>query len=211
MTDFDHRTTTDNWAEIDYDRDRWFLMPLAFKGTKWLDAAEWAYENACDRFLRGGRTLTKKVVKKEVLPFAERLVRAHHEAAGHIAGHMLYLHCPDYTKVPLLLAVGLWKTMGTWEEATQYYLYWGTKTATTTPVTDWITTENLGTGVRAYWHGEFKGPYDQVSYIFRNEAFATDVHAFVMAGDHDRFVEALPDLDRFMHGIRCIPSTIGKS
>jgi hypothetical protein len=32
-----------------------------------------------------------------------------------------------------------------------------------------------------------------------------------MAGDHDRFVEALPDLDRFMHGIRCIPSTIGKS
>lgn len=211
MTDYDHRTSTDNWAEIDYDRDRWFPVPLAFKGTKWLDAAEWAYDYACDRFLRGGRTLTKKIVKKEVLPLADRLVVAHHEAAGHIAGHKLYMHCPDYTKVPLLLAVGLWKTMGTWEEAIQYYAYWGTKTATATPIADWITTENLGTGVRAQWHGALDGPYDQVNFIFRDEAFATDVHAFLMAGDHDRFLEALPDLDRFVQGIRCVPSSIRKS
>lgn len=205
MTDYDHRTSTDNWAKVEYDRDRWFPVPLGFQGTKWLDAAEWAFDYACDRFLRGGRTLTKKVVKKEVVPFADRLVRGRHEAVGRIAGHLMYFHCPDYTKVPLLASVGVWKTMGTWDEAIRYYAYWGTKTATTTPVAEWFSTQALGQGVKSSWHGEFEGPYDQVNYIFRDEAFATDVHVFLMAGDHERFVEAVPDLDRLVHGIRCVP------
>ncbi|MFC5029863.1 hypothetical protein C8250_029920 [Streptomyces sp. So13.3] len=203
---FDHRKSTENWARIDYDRDVWFPIPLAFKGTKWADAAEWAFDYAGDRFLRGGRELTKKVVKKEVLPFAQALVRGQSEIVGSVAAHKLYFHCPDYTKMPVAVAIALWKREGTREEAFQHYSYFGTKSATVQPVAEWFETEALGRGVKAQWSGVTEiGQYDQVNYIFRDDDFDTDVHVFLMSWDHQRFLEVLPDLDAFVRSIRCIP------
>ncbi|MYS24294.1 hypothetical protein GA0115240_16317 [Streptomyces sp. DvalAA-14] len=203
---FDERKSTPNWAEIDYDRSAWFPIPLGFEGTKWSDAAEWAFDYAGDRFVKGGRELTKKVVKKEVLPFAEHLVLARTAVAGRMAGHKLYCHCPDYTKFPVPAAVGLWRCQGTWEEAMRYYAYWGTESATTEAATEWFETEALGTGVKSRWSGVYgPGPYDQVNYIFRDAAMETDVHVFLTSWNHDRFIEILPDLDQLVRGIRCVP------
>lgn len=203
---FDERVATDNWAEIDYDRAVWIPVPLGFEGTKWGDAAEWAFEYACQRYLQGGRVLTKKAVKKEVLPLAEKLVLGQAEAAGHVPAHKLYFHCRDLTRMPVLAAVGLWKSQGSREEAFQYYAYWGSKSATSTPVGEWFTAESLGTGLRAHWTGAFNQvPYEQAGYAFRDDTYATDVHVFLMAPDHTRFTEVLPDLDRLVRGIRCIP------
>jgi len=209
MIDYDHRKSTENWAELDYDRSLWFPVPLGFQGTKWADAAEWAYGYSLDRFRRGGRELNKKIVKKEVVPFAERLVVARQVVAGHIGGHKLYCHCPDYTKLPTLVSIGLWKPMGDWQQAIQYYAYWGTKTATTQPMAEWFTTDALGTGVKAQWSGSGVNgdptTYEQVNYVFRDETYATDVHVFLMSWDHARYVEVLPDLDNLVRAIRCIP------
>ncbi|NEA57933.1 hypothetical protein G3I60_28180 [Streptomyces sp. SID13666] len=203
---FDQRKVTDNWAETSWDRDVWFPIPISFQGTKWADAAEWAFDYAGDRFLRGGRELNKKVVKKEVLPFAQSLVLARSQGAGKLAGHKLYFHCPDYTKIPVVAAIGLWKREGTREEAFQYYSYWGTETATVPPVAEWFETESLGRGVKAHWSGVAgTGPYDQVNYIFRDDDFDTDVHVFLMSWSHERFLEVLPDLDTLVRTIRCTP------
>jgi hypothetical protein len=205
---FETRESTSNWAEVDYDRSLWMPMPVSFPGSRWRDAAEWAFDYAGDRFLKGGRTLTKKVVKKEVLPFAEMLVKARSQAIGHIGAHIFYLHCPNYTKLPVLIAIALWKRQGTREEAFEYYAYRGTKSANSQPVAEWFETEALGTGVRSQWTGVFgQGPYDQVNYTFRDDTYDTDVHVFVTWWDHDRFTEILPDLDQLVRGIHCIPDT----
>ncbi|WP_329134803.1 hypothetical protein OG552_19940 [Streptomyces sp. NBC_01476] len=203
---FETREATDNWITVDYDRSRWFPMPVSFPGTKWADEAEWAFDYARDRFLRAGRTLTKKIVKNEVLPFAEALLLARDNAIGHIGAHVFYLHCPDYTRLPVLAAIAMWKRDGTREEAFQHYAYWGTKSATSEATAEWFETEALGTGVRSRWSGDLgNGPYEQVNYVFRDDTYDTDVHIFLMAWDHDRFVEVAADLDQLVRGIRCVP------
>jgi len=203
---FDQRKATDNWATVDYDRELWIPIPIVLQGTKWADAAEWAFDYAGDRVARAGHQLTKKVVKKEVLPFSQALVRARGEMVGKAAVHKLYFHCPDSTKIPVAVGIGLWKPIGTREEAFQYYAYWGAETATTPPVAEAFETDALGTGVRAQWSGVTgPGPYDQVNYIFRNDEFDTDVHIFTAVWDHHRFLEVLPDLDILTRAIRCIP------
>lgn len=203
---FETRTSTPNWVKIDYDESRWFPMPLSLQGTRWADAAEWAFDAACDRFLRSGRVLTKKVVKKEVLPFAQALVLAHSNAVGKIGAHKFFLHCPDCTTFPVLVSIALWKRDGTREEALQHYAYWGTKSATSAPVAEWFETEALGVGVKAQWSGVIgPGPYEQVNYIFRDDTYDADVHVFMTAWDHTRYTEVVPDLDQLVRGIRCVP------
>ena len=94
------------------------------------------------------------------------------------------------------------------EEALQHYAYWGTKSATTEPSAEWFETGALGVGVRAQWAGVIgPGPYDQVNYAFRDDAYDTDVHVFMTAWDHQRYTEVVPDLDRLVHGIRCVPGS----
>ncbi|MEU6853373.1 hypothetical protein ABZ901_26040 [Actinacidiphila alni] len=207
---FDQRKVTDNWAAVDYDRDVWFPIPIVFEGTKWADAAEWAFDYAGDRVRRAGHELTKKVVKKEVLPFAQSLVVARHELAGKAAAHKLFFDCRDSTKIPVAVGIGLWKRVGTREEAFQYYGYWGAETATTQPAAEWFETEALGTGVRALWSGYSEesgqpGRYDQANYVFRDDGFDTDVHIFTYAWDHQRFLDVLPDLDALARAVRCVP------
>ncbi|SEO37497.1 hypothetical protein [Actinacidiphila rubida] len=203
---FETRTSTPNWFTVDHDDALWFPMPLSITGTRWADVAEWAFDSACDRFLRGGRELNKKVVKKEVLPFAETLVAAHSSAVGKIGAHKFFFHCPDYTKLPVLISIAAWKRDGTREEALQHYAYWGTKSATSAPVAEWFETEALGTGVKAQWTGVTgPGPYDQVNYIFRDDTYDADVHVFLTAWDHDRYLEVVPDLDQLVRAIRCVP------
>jgi hypothetical protein len=203
---FETHVSTPNWVEIDYDRNIWFPVPLGFRGTRWADAAEWAHDYACDRFLRGGRTLTKKVVKKEVLPLAQALVLARQEAVGGIGAHKFFFHCPDYTKFPALVSIALWKRDGTREEAFQHYAYWGTKSATSEPVAEWFETAALGVGVKAQWSGVIgPGPYDQVNYIFRDDTYDADVHVVLTAWDHERYLEVVPDLDQLVRAIRCVP------
>ena len=209
MTDFDHRTSTDNWARIEYDKTIWFPIPSAFKGTAWADAAEWAYDWAGNRFLLGGREVNRKVMKKEVLPFAEALVRGRNVVVGKAAAHKFYFHCPDYTKTPVGVFVALWKCQGTREEAFDFYSHWGDAGATGEPVTEWFETEALGRGVKAQWSGLSEaGRYERVNYIFRNEEFDTDVLVWTMDWDHDRFLEVAADLDTFVYGIRCIPDPV---
>jgi hypothetical protein len=199
---------TDNWARVDYDRDVWFPIPIVFEGTKWADAAEWAYDYAGERVLRTHGELTKKLIKKEVLPFSQALVRGRHEAVGKVAAHKLYFHCPDSTKMPVMSAIALWKCQRTREEAFQFYGYFGAKTATSQPVAEWFETERLGTGVKVQWSGVTgPGEYWQVNYVFRNEELDTDVHVFMLDWDHQRFTEVVPDLDSLVCGIRCTPST----
>lgn len=203
---FDQRKATDNWATVDYDRDVWFPIPLVLEGTKWADAAEWAYDYAGDRVLRTHGELTKKLVKKEVLPFAKALVQGRHEAVAKIAAHKLYFHCPDSTKNPVMAAIGLWKSQGTREEAFQFYSYFGTKTATEQPVAEWFETETLGRGVKAQWSGVTgPGQYWQTNYIFRDDEFETDVHVWMLDWDHQRYLEVVPDLDKLVRSIRCTP------
>ncbi len=209
MTDFDKRTSTDNWATVAFDENVWIPVPYAFKGTRWSDAEEWAFDYAGSRFLLGGREVTKKVVKKEVLPDAAALVRGRQEIVGKVKAHKFYFHCPDYTKVPVAMCIGLFKCMGTREEAFEFYPYWGTETATTQPVAEWFETGNLGRGVKARWAGlipDSAEPYDQVNYIFRDEKFDTDVLVWTTVLDHERFVEVVPDLDVLVQAIRCTPS-----
>lgn len=203
---FDQRKVTDNWAEVDWDRDVWFPIPVAFEGTRWANAAEWALDYAGDRFLRTGRTLSKKEMKKEVAPFAKALVRGRSELAGKAAAIKLYYHCPDITKIPVAVGVGLWKREGTRDEAFRYYSQWGAETATATPVLEWFDTEALGRGVKSQWTGVFgPGQYWQVNYVFRDDDFDTDVHVFTSAWDHERFNEIVPDLDKLVRTIRCVP------
>jgi hypothetical protein len=213
VTDFNERKSTDNWARVDFDENIWIPIPYAFQGTRWKDAAEWAFDYAGSRFLLGGRDVNKKVVKHEVLPSAQALVRARDQIVGHAKAAKFYFHCPDYTKVPVATFVGLFKCMGTRDEAFEYYAYWGTKSATTQPVAEWFETEHLGTGVKAQWAGRLPDdgrPYDQVNYIFRNEEFDTDVQVWTTVLDHDRFVEVVPDLDTFVRAIRCTPDPSNK-
>ncbi len=211
MTDFDHRTSTDNWARVDYDKAVWIPIPTSFGGTPWADAAEWAFDFAGDRFLRGGREVNRKVAKKEVLPFSEALLRGRNEIVGKAAAHKFYYHCPDYTKTPVSVFISLWKCQGTREEAFQFYGYWGTKSATTQPVAEWFETEYLGMGVKAQWSGVHEGrPYDQVNYIFRDDEFDTDVQVWMVWQQHEPFLEALSDLDAFVRAIRCTPDPAKK-
>ena len=203
---FDERKSTDNWAEVGWDRAVWFPIPLSFQGTKWADAAEWAYDWAGDRVLRSHGELTKKLVKNEVVPFAKALVQARHEAVGKVSAHKLYFHCPDIEKTPVMAGVGLWKPQGTREEAFQYYAYWGSKTATEQPVAEWFETETLGRGVKAQWSGVTgPGQYWQTNYIFRDDEFETDVHVWMLDWDHQRYLEVVPDLDKLVRSIRCSP------
>lgn len=212
MTDFDDRVATDNWAQVDFDPDVWVPMPLTFQGTKWADAAEWAWEYAGDRVMRTGTDLTKKVVKKEVLPFAGGLVRQREALVGKVAAHKIYLHCPNADLDPIPASVGLWKPMGTREEAYQYYAYWGSRSATTQPVVQEYRTEMLGQGLIARWSGVVKRDhYDTVNYVFRDEEFHTDVHVYAIVwSDPDRYASMLPDIEKLVHSIRCIPTTMAK-
>ena len=91
---FDDRKASDNWAEIGYDRTVWIPVPLGFEGTKWADPAEWSFDYACQRFLQGGRELTRKVVKKEVLPLAETLLLGQAQAAGRLPAYKLLFPLP---------------------------------------------------------------------------------------------------------------------
>jgi hypothetical protein len=206
---FDERKVTDNWAEVSWDRNIWFPIPIAFKGTKWRDAAEWALDWAGDRVARAHGEVTKKLVKTEVSPLAQALVKARSEIAGKTAAHKLYFHCPDSVKTPVPSAVALWKRQGTREEAFQFYSYWGTKTATVQAEAEWFETEALGTGVKAHWTGVTgSGQYWQVNYAFRDDEHDTDVHVFMMTWDQERFTEIVPDLDNLVRTIRCVPSSI---
>lgn len=203
---FDQRKSSANWAKVDWDRSIWFPIPTSFTETKYADAAEWAFDWAGDRVLRAHGELTKKLVKKEVLPFSQALVLGRHETIGKISAHKFYFHCPDAKKSPVLTSIGLWKTQGSREEAFQYYSYFGTKTATEQPVAEWFDTEMLGRGVKAQWSGVTgPGKYWQVNYAFRDEEYETDVHVWMMEWDHKRFLEVVPDLDTLVRTIRCIP------
>jgi hypothetical protein len=72
--DFDNRKTTKNWAQLDYDRDRWIPVPLVFEGTKWPDAETWAVSYDRDRARKTFGELTRKVQHKEVEPRAASFV-----------------------------------------------------------------------------------------------------------------------------------------
>lgn len=207
MTDFAERKSSGNWARVDYDKNVWIPIPAGFAGTRWLDAAEWAYDNAGSLLLRSGLDVSKKVMKKEGQPRAEALIRGRDEIVGKAKAHKYYFHCPDYTKVPAAVFVGLWGCLGTREEAFQYYAYWGTKSANVAPVAEWFETEHLGTGIKACWSGTVDDgrPYDRVSYVFRDEEFNTDVQVWMLLLDHERFEAILPDLDDFVRAIRCTP------
>lgn len=81
-----------------------------------------------------------------------------------------------------------------------------TRRATTQPTAEWFETEALGSGLKAQWSGIIgPGPYDQVNYAFRDDAYDTDVHVFLTWWGHDRFTEVLPDLDQLVRSIRCVP------
>ncbi|MCQ4082582.1 hypothetical protein NGB36_18730 [Streptomyces sp. RB6PN25] len=205
---FDQRKSTDNWAEVGWDREVWIPVPLSFQGTKWPDAAEWATDWAGERVMRAHGELTKKLMKKEVVPRAQALVRGRAEIAGNVAAHKIYFHCPDTTKTPVATFIGLWKCQGTREEALQFYGYYGTKSATIQPEAEWFKTEALGTGIKAHWTGVTgPGQYWQADYAFRDDEFDTDVQVFMMAWDQQRFAEVVPDLDNLVRSIRCVPSS----
>ncbi len=206
MTDFDHRKSSDNWAVVTYDQDRWIPMPIYFKGTRWADPAEWAFDQAGKAFLRGGRDLTKKVVKKEVHPFAELLLFAQREESKKIITHKFYLNCPDYTKLPVSAYVGMYKCQGTREQAFEYYSGWGARGAREPARYSEIRTDNLGAGVRSVWSDDVNGATMYcANYVFRNEEYNTDVHAMLRTELEERFWETLPEMDTFVHGIRCTP------
>ena len=204
---FEHRQFSHNWADVDYDRDVFFPVPVVFQGTKWADPAEWSFTYAADRFVKAGRELNKKVLKKEVQPFAELLMYMRKELIGKVPAVKIYMHCPDATKAPVVVGIGLWEAEASREEALQWYAYTGTETATTTPEAQWVETEALGQGVRATWSGKTTDgrPYDQVNYAFRSDEFHMDVHLWTTVEDHARFEEMVPDVDRLVHGIRCVP------
>ncbi|MDI5966680.1 hypothetical protein [Streptantibioticus silvisoli] len=204
--DFEHRDMTPNWAKVSYDTDVWFPMPFFFKGTMWADAAEWAFYYVTDRFRRGGGSLTKREVKKEVVPRAEILVEVQNSILHQGGAHKFYIHCPDYRVKPVMISIGLWKSKGTRDQALDFYSRWGTRSATSEPVSTAITTEHLGEGIRSQWVGESEGGrYDRVNYVWRNEEFETDVLVWMILWDRPRFEEVLPDLDAFVQGIRCTP------
>lgn len=203
---FEHRKFSYNWAEVDYDRNVFIPVPGGFQGTKWADAAEWSFTYASDRFVKAGRELNKKALKKEVQPFAEMLMYMRHEIVGKIPAVKIYFHCPDATKTPVIVGVGLWEAEGTREEALQFYAYFGTDTATTQPQAEWVETEALGQGVKASWSGKHdQSPYDQVNYAFRSDEFHMDVNVWTSVEDHERYVEMQSDVERLVHGIRCVP------
>lgn len=203
---FDQRKMSRNWAQVDYDRHVWFPIPIVLEGTKWPNAAEWAADYAGDRVMRTHGELTRKLMKKEVLPFAQALVKGRSEVVGKMAVHKLYFHCPDSTKTPVMAAIGLWQCQSTRDEALQFYSYFGSESATDQPIAEWFETEALGTGVKAHWSGVAgTGQYWQVNYAFRNDEFDTDVQIFMMAWDHQRFAEIIPDLDELARSIQCVP------
>lgn len=208
IDEFDHRHSTDNWAKVDYDKNRWIPMPFAFEGLQWADAAEWAFYEAEMAFLRGGRELNKKVVKKEVLPFSELLLHLHTMLVGKMAAHKFYLHCPDYTKAPVGTYIGVWKCLGTREEAFDYYGLWGTRTAVDLigPETVEFSTEMLGAGLRTHFSDVVGGRrIYSVNYVFRNEEYNTDVHVFMNTHEEPRFWEVMPELDAFVGRLYCSP------
>ncbi|MDI5972248.1 hypothetical protein POF50_023415 [Streptomyces sp. SL13] len=202
--DFEHRDMTPNWAKVSYDTDVWFPMPFFFKGTKWADAAEWAFYYVTDRFRRGGGSLTKREVKKEVVPRAGILVELQNGILHQGGAHKFYIHCPEYHVQPVVISIALWKCRGTREQAFDFYGNSGSFSATTTPVRQSITTENLGEGIRVRWIGQVAaGTYENVNYVWRNEEFDTDILVNMFELNRPRFEEVLPDLDAFVQGIRC--------
>ncbi len=208
IDEFDHRRSTDNWAKVSYDKTRWIPMPGAFEGTPWANTAEWAFYQAEMAFLRSGRELNKKVVKKEVLPFSELLLHLYDLVVRKIAAHKFYMHCPDYTKPPVGTFVGLWKCLGTREEAFDYYRLYGTRTAVELigPETVPFSTELLGAGLRTQFSDIVDGRrIFSVNYVFRNEEYNTDVHVFMNTDEEQRFWEVLPELDTFVNQLYCSP------
>jgi hypothetical protein len=209
ISDFDNqRHNTDNWARVSYDKSRWIPMPGAWGGTPWADTAEWAFYQAEMAFLRGGRELNKKVVKKEVLPFSELLLYLYSTVVGKLAAQKYYLHCPNHTTSPVGAYIGLWKCMGTREEAFDYYGLWGTRTAAELqgPESEEFTAAHLGTGLRVRYSELLQGErMYSVNYVFRNEEYNTDVHVFMNARDEQRFLEALPETDAFVDQVQCTP------
>jgi hypothetical protein len=205
--EFDHRHSTDNWAIVTYDKTRWIPMPGAFEGTPWPGVAEWAFDEAGQAFLRGGRDLDKHVVKKEVRPFAEVLLTAYQTVVGKTAAHKYYLYCPDYRYTPVATYIGLWKCLGTRAEALNYYGLWGTTDNGVSDVRPWdFSTDSLGAGVKTTYVQQMDGaPMYWVNYAFRNEEYNTDVHMFMNTRDEQQFHQLQPELDAFIRGLRCSP------
>ena len=205
--EFDHRHSTRNWAKVTYDKNRWIPMPGVFEGTPWPGVAEWAFDEAGQAFLRGGRDLNKHVVKKEVRPFAELLLSLYKTLVGKTAAHKYYLHCPDYQHLPVGTFIGLWKCLGTRTEALHYYGLWGTTDNGCSDARSWdFSTESLGAGVKTtYVDQSGDAPMYYGNYAFRNEEYNTDVHMFYNTADWQRFQDVQPEMDEFIRGLHCSP------
>lgn len=202
---FVDRKTTKNWAKVDYDRSRWIIVPLSFEGTKWGDLASWAMYYAEERGEREFGELTKKVMRKEIKPRAASFMDVHKDMVGKLPAQKFFFDWPEWTSVPVPVAVSIWQPQGTREEAFQYYAYWSVKDPQDL-VTEWFETETLGTGVKTRWKAIEDGkPVWAVNYVFRNEEWETDVHVFTSWPVQERFEEVITDLDVLVRGIECCP------
>lgn len=207
---FDKRKTSKSWFQVDYDRELWVPLPVTFEQTKWGGPEAWALHYAKMHVRRAfGDEITKKLMKKEVIPRAQNLMVCQSELAGKIPAHKIYLHCPDAVTGPLGVGMGLWEPQGAREQALQYYGYWGYEQGVAgEPFAEWFDTEHLGRGVKAQWHEVDDGtPLWLANYGFRDDEFEADVHVFTSCTDEARFQRILPDLDVLVRSIHCIPST----
>ncbi len=199
----------------EFDRAVWVPVPMAFegaprkdpfKGTPWKDPAEWGWQVALGRLGQERGEVTKQMAADEVYPRAMQLVAARDALVGTRAS-MLYFHVPDSTCLPVFLAVSMWRSKGTLEEARARLGGNAIEGADGEPVVEPFATDALGEGVRRTWTGELEqGVFVMSDYVFRDQQQQVDVHVLVGPNwELDRTEPVRRDVEAFVRVLRFLP------
>ncbi|MFD0855724.1 hypothetical protein ACFQ07_26010 [Actinomadura adrarensis] len=191
-----------HWVEIEADPKSWLLLPSVFPIDRWQDDLAWAMDQADAVWDASGLPRRRKHLKQ--LAKALMISRAHMAQRG-AWSHLSFVYLPDPTTRPMFLGVGVWRAQGERDEALRFY---SCADAPGTKEAEEITTEHLGTGLRALAGLDDEPGGGVLGYAFR-AGDHTDLCVTVME-DKGRLPELIPDVDAFVQRIRVVSDEQGE-
>jgi hypothetical protein len=121
------------------------------------------------------------------------------------SGELVGKASEDPRQLPLFLYVGVWEAAGNRDAQLRKWCLVGDPGAVEPPVTDEITTDRLGTGIRVmrYRRDNDGTLYAPLRYAWRSAEFGTDL-VLNAAEDLGGLQRAIPDIDDFANATTII-------
>jgi hypothetical protein len=189
-------TSEKGWPVTDYDKNLWIPCPPGFPvdigrqgwatayARAWWDAAMPGHGDSAVQLLAGA------------------LIMIYEGTYGHVPAHLVWIHLPNPTMLPLPVYVSAWRSEGDRDD--QLGMLAGSRAPCLVepPIIEEFAAEKLGSGLRAmrYQHADDGGSvYATISYAWRSDTFETDLQIWSTSDDIGRLHLAIPDIERFAH------------